>query len=63
MLQKVITVISYGDNKKQVEELDFPKVSQALADGWIVKEFKPVPMPGGFAGTYFVITFLLEKNF
>jgi len=63
MAQKVITVTAYPDNKKQIEELDFPQVSQALDEGWVVKDFKQMQLPAGFNGTYFVITFILEKNF
>jgi hypothetical protein len=62
MPQKVITVTGYPDDRTQITEIDFPKVSEALEEGYTVKEIKQVLLPASYSGTWFILTFVLEKS-
>lgn len=63
MAQKVITVAAYSErNAPSIQELDFPKVTQALNEGYTVKKIKQVELPQGNESNRFVLTFLLEKK-
>jgi hypothetical protein len=63
MTQKVITVVAAPESGKgHVQEVDFPEITKALEEGYTVKEIKQVQMPAAFSGTWFVLTFILEKS-